>query len=59
MLDDRSRKVIEARWLFDETGQSKGATLADLAKELGVSQERVRQIEKKALAKLKDFLKEK
>lgn len=55
-LDARSRKIIESRWLFDETAAKKGATLADLANEFGISQERVRQLEKKALATLKDYL---
>jgi RNA polymerase sigma-32 factor len=45
-LDARSRRIVEARWLADE-GQS--ATLHDLAAEFGVSAERIRQIESKAL----------
>ena len=57
-LDDRSRRIIEARWLYNDQDGSKGATLADLAKEMGVSQERVRQLEKKAFATLKTYLKE-
>ncbi len=57
-LDPRSRRIIEARWLFDESKDKKGATLADLAAELGVSQERVRQLEKKAFAVLKSELKD-
>ncbi|MEP6942752.1 MAG: RNA polymerase sigma factor RpoH [Betaproteobacteria bacterium] len=44
-LDDRSRGIIEARWLR-ETDQ---ATLQDLADLYGVSAERIRQIESKAL----------
>jgi len=44
-LDDRSRTIIEARWLR-ETDQ---ATLQDLADQYGVSAERIRQIESKAL----------
>jgi len=44
-LDDRSRRIIEARWLRDEDS----ATLQDLANEYGVSAERIRQIESKAL----------
>ena len=44
-LDDRSRGIIEARWLR-ETEQ---ATLQDLADQYGVSAERIRQIESKAL----------
>ena len=44
-LDDRSRNIIEARWLREEDP----ATLQDLADEYGVSAERIRQIESKAL----------
>lgn len=53
-LDERSRRVILARWLNeDNQGNSAPLTLHELADELGVSAERVRQIEKKALAKLR------
>ncbi|MES2562620.1 MAG: RNA polymerase sigma factor RpoH [Pseudomonadota bacterium] len=48
-LDPRSRRIIEARWLTEQAS----ATLHDLASELGVSAERVRQIESKALSKMK------
>ncbi len=48
-LDPRSRRIVEARWLVE----SDAATLHDLADELGISAERVRQIEAKALAKMK------
>jgi len=44
-LDDRSRRIIEARWLKEEDP----ATLQELADEYGVSAERIRQIESKAL----------
>ena len=44
-LDDRSRRIIEARWLREEDA----ATLQQLADEYGVSAERIRQIESKAL----------
>jgi RNA polymerase sigma-32 factor len=47
-LDDRSRRIIEARWLRDGSA----ATLHDLAHEFGVSAERIRQIEQKAMAKM-------
>ncbi|MBI5659614.1 MAG: RNA polymerase sigma factor RpoH [Nitrosomonadales bacterium] len=47
-LDERSRRIIEARWLREEPP----ATLHELAGELGVSAERIRQIEQKALAKM-------
>jgi len=48
-LDARSRRIIEARWLRE--GDT--ATLHDLAAEFGVSAERIRQIEQKALARMK------
>ena len=48
-LDPRSRRIIEARWLADDGG----LTLHDLAAEFGVSAERIRQIEAKALKKMK------
>ena len=48
-LDARSRRIIEARWLAEK----KPATLHDLAGEFGVSAERIRQIENKALGKMK------
>lgn len=51
-LDDRSRHIIEARWLREKDT----ATLHDLAAELGVSAERVRQIEAKALQKMRSAL---
>jgi RNA polymerase sigma-32 factor len=44
-LDRRSRDVIEARWLREDDK----ATLQDLADQYGVSAERIRQIESKAL----------
>ena len=48
-LDDRSRRIIEARWLTENAS----ATLHELAAEYGVSAERIRQIEQKALQKMK------
>jgi RNA polymerase sigma-32 factor len=51
-LDERSRRIIEARWLQD--GETK--TLHELADEFGVSAERIRQIEAKALQKMKGNL---
>ena len=47
-LDERSRRIIEARWLRE----SNTVTLHDLANEFGVSAERIRQIEQKAMAKM-------
>jgi RNA polymerase sigma-32 factor len=48
-LDARSRRIIEARWLREDGG----ATLHELAAEYGVSAERIRQIEQKAMQKMK------
>ena len=53
-LDPRSRRIIEARWLKEDGG----ATLHDLADEFGVSAERIRQIEAKAMQKMKGLLAE-
>lgn len=49
-LDERSRHIIEARWLREQDT----ATLHELADELGVSAERIRQIEAKAIQKIKN-----
>ncbi|MBP6115245.1 MAG: RNA polymerase sigma factor RpoH [Neisseriaceae bacterium] len=51
-LDDRSRHIVSSRWLSDDSGP----TLHDLAAEYGVSAERIRQIEVKAMQKLRGFL---
>ena len=48
-LDERSRRVLEARWL----NENASSTLHDLAAEFGVSAERIRQIEAKAMQKIK------
>ncbi len=56
-LDERSRRVIEARYLHrDAQGNAKPVTLQALAKEFGVSAERVRQIEKLAIEKMRRAL---
>jgi RNA polymerase sigma-32 factor len=56
-LDARSRRIVEARWLDENADGSVGtATLHDLAKEFGVSAERIRQIESKALRKMRGEL---
>lgn len=56
-LDERSRLVVQARWLCtDNDGNPDPMTLQELASKLGVSAERVRQIEKKAIAKLRSEL---
>jgi RNA polymerase sigma-32 factor len=58
-LDPRSRRIIEARWLNEDTdGRVGTATLHDLAEEFGVSAERIRQIEAKALQKMRSSLAE-
>jgi RNA polymerase sigma-32 factor len=51
-LDPRSRRIVEARWLRE----SHPATLHDLADEFGVSAERIRQIEAKAMQKMRKLL---
>ena len=53
-LDERSRRIIETRWLHE--GEEK--TLHELAVEFGVSAERIRQIEAKAMQKMKLALSE-
>ncbi len=51
-LDPRSREIVESRWLREEDP----ATLHDLAARFGVSAERIRQIEAKALQKMRGAL---
>jgi RNA polymerase sigma-32 factor len=51
-LDERSRRIIEARWLREKDP----ATLHDLAAEFKVSAERIRQVEAKAMQKMKGLL---
>lgn len=51
-LDERSRYIVESRWLQDDGG----LTLHELAAKYNVSAERIRQIEAKALEKLRGFL---
>ena len=51
-LDERSRRIVQARWLQEDSS----ATLHDLADEFGVSAERIRQIEQKAMQKMKGLL---
>ncbi|MBA3033284.1 MAG: RNA polymerase sigma factor RpoH [Gammaproteobacteria bacterium] len=53
-LDDRSRTIVQRRWLVDD--DESGATLHELASEYGVSAERIRQIEAKAMQKMKGVL---
>ena len=57
-LDDRSRKIVEERWLKVNDDGSGGMTLHDLAAVYGVSAERIRQIEVAAMKKMKKTLAE-
>ena len=50
-LDDRSRAILQQRWLNEEK-----ATLHELAAIYNVSAERIRQLEKNAMKKLKDAM---
>jgi RNA polymerase sigma-32 factor len=50
-LDDRSRDIVSARWL----GEDK-LSLKSLAEKYGVSLERIRQIESKALQSMQEFI---
>ena len=50
-LDDRSKDILQRRWLNEEK-----ATLHELAAEYNVSAERIRQIEKRAMQKMKGQL---
>ncbi|EMB2712067.1 RNA polymerase sigma factor RpoH [Vibrio metoecus] len=49
-LDERSQHIVRARWLDDDNK----TTLQDLAEMYGVSAERIRQLEKNAMRKLKE-----
>ena len=50
-LDERSRTILEERWLAENK-----STLHELADRFGISAERIRQLEKSALGKLKKTL---
>jgi RNA polymerase sigma-32 factor len=50
-LDERSRDILQSRWLAEEK-----KTLQDLAEKYQVSAERIRQLEKNALQKIRDTL---
>jgi RNA polymerase sigma-32 factor len=47
-LDDRSKDILASRWLTDDK-----ATLHELADKYGISAERIRQLEKNAMNKIK------
>jgi len=51
-LDPRSRRIVEARWLRENDA----ATLHELAAEFKVSAERIRQIEAKAMEKMRKVI---
>ncbi|WPB56593.1 RNA polymerase sigma factor RpoH [Xylophilus sp. GOD-11R] len=57
-LDDRSRRIVEERWLKVNDDGSGGMTLHELAAEYHVSAERIRQIESAAMKKMKKALAE-
>jgi len=57
-LDDRSRRIVEQRWLKVNDDGSGGMTLHELAAEYSVSAERIRQIESAAMKKMKKALAE-
>jgi RNA polymerase sigma-32 factor len=50
-LDERSQDILQQRWLADDK-----LTLHDLADKYGISAERVRQLEKNAMKKLRQFI---
>ena len=52
VLDERERRIFEARRLADDP-----ITLQELAREFGVSRERVRQLEVRAFEKVQDVVK--
>lgn len=51
-LDKRSQDILQQRWLSDD----KAVTLHTLAEQYGVSAERVRQLEKSAMKKLREYM---
>jgi RNA polymerase sigma-32 factor len=55
-LDERSRRIVEERWLKVNDDNSGGMTLHELAAVYGVSAERIRQIEVAAMKKMKTTL---
>ena len=56
VLDERSRRIVEERWLKVNDDNSGGMALHELAAEYGVSAERIRQIEVAAMKKMKAAL---
>jgi len=58
VLDPRSRRIVEERWLKVNDDSSGGMTLHELAADYGVSAERIRQIEVAAMKKMRKALAE-
>jgi RNA polymerase sigma-32 factor len=58
VLDERSRRIVEERWLKVNDDGSGGKTLHELAADYGVSAERIRQIEAAAMKKMRKALAE-
>jgi RNA polymerase sigma-32 factor len=56
VLDARSRRIVEERWLKVNDDSTGGMTLHELAAEYGVSAERIRQIEVAAMKKMRKAL---
>ena len=56
VLDARSRRIVEERWLKVNDDSSGGMTLHELAAEYGVSAERIRQIDVAAMKKMRKAL---
>lgn len=56
VLDARSRRIVEERWLKVNDDTTGGMTLHELAAEYGVSAERIRQIEVAAMKKMRKAL---
>jgi RNA polymerase primary sigma factor len=56
MLSERERKIIELRYGIHD---GNARTLAEIAKSLGVSRERVRQIEAATIKKIRHIIKQK
>jgi RNA polymerase sigma-32 factor len=55
-LDERSRRIVQERWLNVNDDNTGGMTLHELAAEYGVSAERIRQIEVAAMKKMRKAL---
>ena len=53
-LDERSQDILQQRWLIDD----KAITLNELAEKYDISAERVRQLEKNAMKKLRQYIEE-